>query len=318
MSQEGPVKDGPVFSPELEGLLREVAADPSSSLLRVSRPSVVAGYLDRSLVSRDALRARTLAEGELLRVHREEVASALREACLVRFYEDPESSRFLHRHPSRTQIFEPPTWESWRRQAEEARRAARLDHADIPHSELLDFCLQQPGTSKPSIVQLARAAQMLVPSDTSECHEGLALVLDGHHAAGGRMLVDLAIKRASRRISSHAIESVGLAFGLADDDRSALGYYRRAWELAPHRTEPVVAWLVCAATTLDTKELHRAASVLDEMANAGDVAVRELVSLKKNQREQGRLVPSDETKGLVARLRDAVGPASETVLDALA
>jgi len=78
VSQQGPVKDGPVFSPELESLLREVAADPQSMLLRTPRPRLVAGYLDRSLVSRDALRARTLAEGELLRVHREELAAALR------------------------------------------------------------------------------------------------------------------------------------------------------------------------------------------------------------------------------------------------
>lgn len=318
MSQAGPSKDGPVFSPELEGLLREVAADPDSRLLRVPRPQVVAGYLDRSLVARDALRARTLAEGELLRVHREELALALREACLARFYVDPVQTRFLHHHPSRAKAFEPPTWESWSVQARAVRAAARLDRVELPHGELLDLCLQPVGASKPTIVQLARAAQMLVPSDTSECHEGLALVLDGHHAVGGRMLVDLALKRASRRISSHAVESVGLAFGLANDDRSALEYYRRAWELVPSRTEPVVAWLVCAATTTDRAELARAASVLDGMARAEDPAVRELASLKRSQRDQGNLVPSESTKGLVARMRDGFGPASESVLDVLA
>ena len=64
MSQDGSKQDGPVFSPELEGLLREVAANPRSRLLRVPRPQIAAGYLDRSLIARDAARAQTLAEGE--------------------------------------------------------------------------------------------------------------------------------------------------------------------------------------------------------------------------------------------------------------
>ena len=318
MSRDASSQDGPVFSPELEGLLREIAADPGSRLLRVPRPRLAAGYLDRSLVDRDAARARTLAEKELLRVHREELAQALREACLVRFYEDPEPAPLLHHHLSREGGFVVPTWETWSAGAREALTAARLDRVDLPHSELLDLCLHPVGTRPPSIVQLARAAQVLVPSDTSECHEGLALVLEGQLAVGGRMLVDLALKRATRRISSHAEESVGLAYGLSGDDASALRHYRRSWELAPNRSEPVVAWLVCAATTLNREELSRSASVLDEMARGDDPAVRELVSIKLAQRSEGMLVPTEATKGLVTRVRDSFGPAAESVLNVLA
>lgn len=318
MSEAGSSHDGPVFSPELEGLLREIAADPGSRLLRVPRPKVVAGYLDRSLVSRDAARASTLAEKELLRVHREELALALREACLVRFYEDPEGVRYLHHHRSREGGPGLPSRASWTASARETLTAARLDQVDLPHSELLDLCLHPLGTPQPSIVQIARAAQTLIPSDTSECHEGLALVLEGNYPVGGRMLADLALRRATRRISSHAFESVGLAFGLAGDDVSALGHYRRAWELAPNRSEPVVAWLVCAATTMNRAELARAAGVLDELARQDDPAVRELVAMKISQRDLGQLVPSEATKGLVARLRDSFGPASESVLNVLA
>lgn len=317
MSQEGPVKDGPVFSPELEGLLREVAADPGSSLLRVARPRVVAGYLDRSLVARDALRARTLAEQELLRLHREELALALREACLVRFYEGGDQAVLLHHHRSQAHPYDEHRWEAWNQRASAVHRAAILDRIDLPHMDLLQLVLQGGPGRKPTIVQLARASQSLVTSDVAECYEGLALVLEGNHLAGARLMVDLVEHRSTRRIASHAAENVGLAFGLCGDDARALPQYRRAWELNPSRVEPVIAWLVCSLTTNDEAQADLAARTLDGLCQGDHPAVRELVALKQAQRTRGMLMPSSTTRSLAVRLRETVGSASESVLDVL-
>jgi hypothetical protein len=317
MSEPSHGADGPIFGPKLEELLAEMASDPRSTLLRVPRSKRAKDLLERRVVAWDAVSAQTRAEAELLRVHREELSLVLRQMCLRMFYASPDRNRFLHHSKSVDQSILIPTREAWEARAARALERSRLESPPLPHLELLQACMNEPTGSELSIVRLARAAQILAPSDIAECYEGLALVLEGQHAVGARVLASLVSSAARSTVLTHAEENIGLAMGLSGDDRAALLHYRRSWELAPDRPVPVMAWLVCALTTHQPVEAERAGAVLDELVKVDHPAVLEFVQLKRNQRTQGLLVPEPATQTLVARTRDRVGATSEAILDVL-
>src|SRR5436189_4868215 len=85
------------FDPELEELLREIAADPGSRLLRMPRSTRPRDLL---AIPEPVTRARaglSVAERHLIEVHRDELAHLLRRACLIRFFSDPRKNMYLNR-----------------------------------------------------------------------------------------------------------------------------------------------------------------------------------------------------------------------------
>ncbi|MCA9067038.1 MAG: hypothetical protein KDA96_28440, partial [Planctomycetaceae bacterium] len=65
------------LDPEVEGLLREIAADPGSSLLRVERPKTLRPLLEREHAAGARMAGLTNAERHLLERYRDEVGYAL-------------------------------------------------------------------------------------------------------------------------------------------------------------------------------------------------------------------------------------------------
>ncbi len=306
-----------VFAPELEALLRVMASDPRSSLLRVRRPARVKDFLGRGSAIRESRTGLRAAERELLRVHREELAQLLREACVMLFYAVRERRGFLHHSRTVGEAIRVASPREWSARGESALERVAVDGLALAGLDLIRACLGNPARSGLPIVQLARAAQVLVPSGLHECYIGLDLVLGGRPATGTRVLQDLLASGPRRIVASHTSENLGLACGLAGDDRTALLHYRHAAEIAGDRPAPVMAWLVCAVTTVQEKQARRAATILEDLVAKDHPALEEFLGLKKNHRARGLLVPDGRARRLAARIRDRVGPASERIIDVL-
>jgi len=130
------------FDPELEGLLRELAADPRSQLLRSTRPRTAAGLLERAGAVSPSRAGLTAAERHLLEVHRDELADVLRRACLMRFYSDPARALYLNRSRDAQHAIAFDTPERWRERAREALADARRSPRPLEGLDLLETCLR--------------------------------------------------------------------------------------------------------------------------------------------------------------------------------
>ena len=80
--------DSPIFSPEIEELLREVAAEPDSMLLRMPREKVRGTLLENRSPLGPMTAGLSSAERELVRVHRDEFAYQLRRAAWIKLAGD--------------------------------------------------------------------------------------------------------------------------------------------------------------------------------------------------------------------------------------
>lgn len=191
--------------PEIEELIREIAARPDSVLLRVPR-----GW-ERDVLSCDAPRVSSVgsglrrAERHLIAVHREECAHVLRQAAWYRVATSSEGSdRIYLRHTATSSVAVPDP-------ASVARDASRmldrnLDlHADAEGLGMLERCVAPGYLQHASPEALCAAAHRLVPT------------------CSGRMICGLAYLHAGR----------------AD---AALLAFRESVQLAPSASAAALAW----------------------------------------------------------------------------
>jgi hypothetical protein len=80
--------EAPIFTPEVEVLLREIAAEPDSVLLRMPREKVKASLMETRSPVGPMTAGLSNAERELVRVHREEFAFQLRQAAWAKLAGD--------------------------------------------------------------------------------------------------------------------------------------------------------------------------------------------------------------------------------------
>jgi hypothetical protein len=89
--------EAPIFTPEVEELLREIAKEPDSVLLRMPREKVKASLMETRSPVGVMTAGLSKAERELVRVHREEFAFQLRQAAWVKLAEDGDGPRVVSR-----------------------------------------------------------------------------------------------------------------------------------------------------------------------------------------------------------------------------
>jgi hypothetical protein len=128
------------LDPEFEEVLREVAADPDSSLLRVPRPKRIRSLFDRGSAVGALEPGLTRAEQHLLQVHRNELAWLLRQACLVKLVEGPKSRLYVSRYITAERQVELMRPSTMRSQLDLERGTAAGAKDEAPAIALLDRC----------------------------------------------------------------------------------------------------------------------------------------------------------------------------------
>jgi tetratricopeptide (TPR) repeat protein len=314
--QETSMQPEPMVGPELDALLREVAADSNAGLLLIEpRLAVRAALEDDAHVHRFAT-GLTSAERELVTVHREELAHLLRQACVMRLFAHPKAKTYTIRQITRELRHEPLELADFRARAERELALARNAPLERDLLRVVEDCVTGTLDGTASIAQLAAASMRLHPSAQARIYVGQELALEDRDREACPVF-EAVLERTPR--ADHAVaawNSLGTAWCDLDHRERALDAYRVACRLDPSQLMPIFSCFRAAVICGDLNCAHEMASEIDGRMSASDPAVIEYVAMQRGVakpcrfdtlRERGPLEP------LIARL----GQTSLRILDEL-
>jgi hypothetical protein len=212
--------------PEIEGLLREVAADPQSNLLRLPRTGLRHSLRRAELPERAPTTGLRPAERELLRTCRHEVAYLLLLACYRQQITAPQNRYLVY---SLNESGEVAATLERRWLALASQKLGLMSGRSILNAmALLARCVSPDGHRWPSVLELAAASSRLDPSNTAHNYAALELILAHQPASGVRMLEKFEHEAMRQRVMSLS----NLIFGYESLGRLDLAYQvlqSRAW-----------------------------------------------------------------------------------------
>lgn len=300
--------DPVLFDPRVEELLREIAADPDSTLLRVPRPARLSVVLERRPLVGVATAGLTLAERELVRVHAGTCAQLFRECAVAVLHSSPQASANHLRHNSTAKPNRIESLDEWRlrtaamqKDIEEALRAE-------PGWLAVMRCVSAADRSEAlSIESLISAAARLEPTDQGRILLAQDLGSCGREVEARDLLGAVLSNRPSPANRAAALANNGWISSKRGDARAATCGYRAAAEMRPDFAPSVCGWLSTALDAADRDESYEAAAFATAVLPAAHPAVDEFVQLTLAQIGSGLVTTSDATRDLARKLADRFG-----------
>jgi tetratricopeptide (TPR) repeat protein len=174
--------------PEVEAILREVAAQPGSSLLRASREQAPRAFLAASAEVAGNESWLSRAERHLAAVHREEVAHALRQAAWFRLANAGSGRERMNTVLSATRAIPVPARRDVASQAGRALQSAAWIDVGFDVQELLEALVRPESAVAASPLALLQAAHRLVPNVRARVLAGSALAITQRRSAALEVL----------------------------------------------------------------------------------------------------------------------------------
>lgn len=312
MRSDSPIR-GAVFTldPRTEELLREVAADPSSCLLRVPRREVEEALTRTDYRGLSSTVGLSAAERELLRTARAEVAYWLNVVCFRRLTEDEETRVLYSRVADGGSAIDAPSVEIAAHACEGIRESSLA--VDLGEDAALELLANAVSDRAPrvSVDALAAASLRLSPSFVARHYALQAIVGQRRASAAHRLAVGLSTTSAARadRAYSHAILGTTLwSLGQLHGARDAYGV---AAETMPTHPEFALRALSMAICCDDSDGVRRWSRAVD--AHPNNLAAVSAVTTSI------RAVDRDVFKHAAARARRLIAEgatATREVLDA--
>ena len=274
------------LNPQIEALLREIASDPESCLLRLPAAEIRAGARNAALPERAGLTGLRPAERELMRVWRRETAFLLLVACYRQQVTAPQNKfRVIPvleqgRFPAAPQV-------RWTRFA---RTAFGLEKEDslLRALALLSQCASSGGSRWPSVFELAAASSRLEPSNGAKNYAALEFALNGQPLTCLRMLQGLQSNHAAFTV----METVNTAFAyehLGRHDLALVTLRDGRWSDRA-RFQQAFSTVLLAAQVRDTTTLERWTRMLEEH-EVSDGTFRFMLRGLVDQRRKGVWTP---------------------------
>jgi len=306
-----------LFDPAIEVLLREIAADPDSCLLRVPRPNIVKSLAHRQGVVRSGATGLSTVERELLRVYRAELAKLLREACVMRLYAHPQARLELSLHLTATRKTKVMPAPDWRASAHHALAAARGRAESLSGLDLLDACVAPGGLESATVAQLAVASMRLEPTDAARIYPAIELTLDGQEETAIRVLHDVLAGFCARACAPYAWGQIALVHSKQGKTEAARVAYLAAIKIDRTYVPALVSVLGEACTAEDLERITTAEAALDEQLGSAQEALIDYRNMLRDRCASKRLTVSRDRIAQLRKLRDQVGRTARMVLDAL-
>lgn len=291
----------PQPEPELEGLLREIALDPRSSLFKIDRPTAIRGLFNREQAASRMMTGLTAAERHLLQVKRSEAALLLREACTALILAQPGAELTLRVEASRD-----GGQDSW----DDRLRQSRALIWDDPQGPELMWSLTCGQHSNLSVADLALASLRLEATDHARLYVALDLIKRHQVDSGVRVLKNILGGSPSPLYASYCFEHLGMAHSDAGNKTAAQRFYKKAWQLQEQRSLPLLAWFAHSLGLADAESAIKAASILDGTRYHQDSEVNWYVNAQESTRQEASWKPSPAASTLAKRFKDGVGGVS--------
>lgn len=298
--------------PDLEEVLRDIAADPRARLLRARSSADFVRVARDEAVGNGAPGLRA-AERELLRVHREEVARLLRERCVMALYGGAAVKRGLIRTITLESELEIPSKKEW----EEHCRIVRFEAGDPFTTEglsLIEACISNSERVTP--LELARASSRLVPTVQASLYEAFCLSASGHRAEAREIYRRVIVEGTSPFLASYVWDGVGRSFALEGDHSRALEAYDRAAKACPEHVHAFMPRVVQSALGRNEVSTVRALAELDERIPADHKCVDEFIRALRWSLLHANS-PSTEAAAFTRQVGRFAGATGTRILDAL-
>lgn len=275
-----------VLNPEIEALLREIASNPESCLLRLPPAEIRAGARNAALPDRAGVTGLSAAERELLRTWRRETAFLLLVACYRQQVSLPQNKFRVvpvldrGRFPAAPRV----RWSRFARTAFGIENEGALSRA----LALLGECTSADGVKWPTVFELAAASSRLEPSNGARNYAALEFALNGQPLTCLRMLQGL----NSDHPTFTVMETVNTAYAYEHLGRHdlALEKLRDGRWTDRTRFQQAFSTVLLAAQVRDTVTLTKWTRLLEEHEVA-DGTFRFMLKGVVDQRRKGRWIP---------------------------
>jgi hypothetical protein len=300
-----------VLDPEFEALLREVALDPDSTLLRVPRPKVVRGLFEREDVVRPHETGLTLAERHLVQVHNNQLAWMLRQACLYKLLEDSSKRYFVSRHG--------PSGEDRSPLRPSAIAALVKDDQDNnpdagSHSNAIELLLRwvrQPLSAEPTVADLAAVSHRLQPTNQTR----LLFAADMCCRDAPRTCLQLATfvlgAHPTPEQATRAWECIGLAHAKMGHLKQAHHAYRIGCAIPDQHT--FMNRFEFALQVGDRSDALESSRRLEELVPGDPPSLAWFIEARLRRRVAGEWAPTQLARALATSLVDEIGGAAQRI-----
>lgn len=309
------MSDSPHFSPELEGLLREAAADPRSVLLRVPRPSPLRSLLARQEPLTPTATGLAALDRHLLAVHREELAEALLEGCLVRLYSNPDWGMRVNRARTPTEDWAIETPVEWAKRTRTSAEVFASLPCELVGIELLQACVSPGGLDGASLTQLARAALRLVPGGRARAWIAIDLRLADRFADAIRLVDQELAHHVRPSLASTLLECRASALSCLGDYAGAT---RDAWRSHLENGDQITALvngMHYALLAGDQAAAERTGAALDASVAHPTGGLLHLFDVFVRMVREGQVAILPSNRTIARALLDSAGPLAKKVLD---
>jgi hypothetical protein len=307
-----------LFDARIEELLRDVAADPKSCLLRVPRPAQLGVVLGRRPSVGVATAGLGAAERELVALHRGELAYLLRKLAVVRLFESPAAATNHARVSISGQAPLAVDRGEWVESARGSLKGMSVDAPPDPGRELLERCVRNPDEiGSVAVTDVAAAANVLEPTDQARIYTALSLAHDPARIDEARVvLMDVLAGQASPANASLAAADIGWLESVCGNSRAACDWYRRAIELLSENSIAACSWLLSAVHACEESEAEAARLFIDARLRVEGMGVQVAVELVRRQRHADAFRPSSRAVALARRLAETSTGTCRLLLDA--
>lgn len=285
------------LDPGLEALLREVAAAPGS-LGRLPRSAEVPRWLASERPSSTSESGLLLAERELLRVGRHEIAWILRQAALRELI-DGERTR---EEVMRGRTIDAENRPLDRSEIEVECASVRVaSNADLNAFQLVSEWLRGDSSEGPTAAALAGASMRFVPTAQARAIAGSDFSLRGQLASAEEWLLASLQSDSTSERSVPAWNNLSVALLRQGRHSQALAANRRAMAIDPDSFMSRAGIVLCAALMEDEALVRNAACDLDHLQQGNEGAFRVYLRAIRYQRQRGRLVIPSAVTSLAER-----------------
>ena len=294
------------FDPMLEELLREVATDPNSCLLRRPRKRAYrALYTTTEAVSEKSTWL-TLPERHLVQYYREEVAWLLHQLCEDMAISHPQVAGKINQairpghRPALSHQSIQDRWEQVSRSEGEDQTSQALAVAAA--------CL----THDAHLMDAAEAMMRLAPSVLARSYVRIHLTNAGELSSAEKLAREICHLPGTQRIRVSALYGLARIAYLQGDSELAMRRYRETFMAAGTIAGVPSEWLLQALICQDSRSSQDALRSYEEAITALDTALdQEVRSLKAFARREGIVVDSQFARSVARR----AGPTGSQIIN---
>jgi hypothetical protein len=303
------------LEPEVDALLREVASDPRSILLRVPRKHAVPMlFRDESDVG-PMTAGLAAVDRHLLAVHRSEVAELLRRVCLVRLLESQRGRVCVSRYETADSEVLAPSVPELRQQALRGRSSQVRTELSSNGLEMALEALRDPTGGLPTGADIAALSHRLQPNHDARILAAMDLSQRGSSRAAVRLLLRVLSNHPSRSSAAAAADNLAFAWNELDQLGHAFDAAKVSLDYADDRVTTCMNRLAFAIQLGDGRDILETDRRLRELITPEHPAVGFFISAAALARIQRRWSPTDLAAPVVRAVESKLGETAKRISD---